>query len=200
MQDQDSRVRRAVIRAEESLRYASRSALENLINLIWALVKVRFGPFMLVGARSFDWIAAMRLTAARSPKWQMLREAQMAAFGREPDISCTCEIRRWANSQCMDFTTTDLCKTNVGYREKGLWAISILTVRQMVLFGTLYAGAAFNDKDGLPTFPIFSRPLQIWNVTNCKITFIQLGWLADAKNNEVWKWNSKKNGWSHARR
>ena len=31
------------------------------------MVIVRFGPFMLVGARSFGRIAAMRLTAARSP-------------------------------------------------------------------------------------------------------------------------------------
>ena len=31
------------------------------------VVEDRFGPFMLVGARSFGRIAAMRLTAARSP-------------------------------------------------------------------------------------------------------------------------------------
>jgi hypothetical protein len=32
------------------------------------MLKVRNGPFMLVGARSFGRIAAMRLTAARSPE------------------------------------------------------------------------------------------------------------------------------------
>jgi hypothetical protein len=33
---------------------------------------------------------------------------------------------------CADFATTYLCKTNVGYREKGICATAILTVQQMI--------------------------------------------------------------------
>jgi len=45
-------------------------------------VKGRLGPFMLVGARSFGRIAAMRLTAARSPKQTLARRIAVASKRR----------------------------------------------------------------------------------------------------------------------
>jgi hypothetical protein len=58
------------------------------------LVNVGKGPFMLAGARSFGRIAAMRLTAARSPLYQMLsrsmsHEQKIRPVANGPELTCS---------------------------------------------------------------------------------------------------------------
>jgi hypothetical protein len=64
------------------------------------LVNVGKGPFMLVGARSFGRIAAMRLTAARSPERPLVRSPRMTTirtvslpFAATREVSATGEAK-----------------------------------------------------------------------------------------------------------
>ena len=83
---------------------------ESYTAALYGAAKVRKGPFMLVGARSFGRIAAMRLTAAVSPLCQMLRTARTSALHMVRNLLSVRHSSVEAHQSTSAYVCSDACR------------------------------------------------------------------------------------------